>query len=51
MGPDKTDDKEVVILGRIVRWREWGIEFEAHPRHRKVLVDYFGFTDDSAAGA
>ena len=51
LGPDQKDFKEVVILGRVVRWREWGIEFEADPRHRRVLADHFGFTKDSAAGA
>ena len=25
LGPDKHDDKEVVILGRIVKWNEDGI--------------------------
>ena len=51
LGPDQKDDKEVVILGRVVRWRDWGIEFEADPWHRQVLADRFGFTKESAAGA
>ena len=41
------DDKEVVILGRIVRWENWGIELEADPKHRNILSDYFGFTRES----
>ena len=28
LGPDLKDDKEVVILGRTVRWKSWGIEWE-----------------------
>ena len=45
------DDKEVVILGRVVRWKEWGVEFEADPRHRQILLDHFGFTEESGAAA
>ena len=29
LGPDLNDDKEVVIVGRTVRWKSWGIEWEA----------------------
>ena len=36
LGPEAKDDKEVVILGRTVTWKEWGIEFEADPRHREI---------------
>ena len=39
--------KEITILGRIVRWKEWGIEFEADPRHRKLLLEHFGFDEKS----
>ena len=38
-------------MGRVVRWTEEGVEFEADPRHRKVLLEYFGFDCDSAAAA
>ena len=51
LGSGVNDDKEAVILGRIVRWRDEGIEFEADPRHRRLLADHFGFTDESAEGA
>ena len=50
IGPDVGDDKEVVILGRVVRWKEWrGVEFEADPKHRQILLDHFGFTEESGA--
>ena len=42
MGADKGDDKEVVILGRTVRWIDSGIEFEADKRHREILLSKFG---------
>jgi hypothetical protein len=35
LGPEDTDDKEVTILGRTVRWRAWGLEYQADERHRK----------------
>eukprot|EP00973_Karenia_brevis_P074336 10328040-Karenia_brevis.AAC.1 len=43
LGPDPKDDKQVTILGRIVRWVEEGIEEEADPKHRKIILEYFGF--------
>ena len=45
LGPEKGDDKEVTILGRVVRWRWWGIEYEADPRHREIIVEHFGFDE------
>ena len=29
LGPEDSDDKVVTILGRTVRWKDWGIEYEA----------------------
>eukprot|EP00973_Karenia_brevis_P088374 12254077-Karenia_brevis.AAC.1 len=43
LGPEPKDDKEVTILGRIVRWKEEGIEYEADPKHRRIILEYFGF--------
>eukprot|EP00973_Karenia_brevis_P070884 9852647-Karenia_brevis.AAC.1 len=37
------DDKEVVILGRVVRWLIDGIECEAEPKHRKIILEYVEF--------
>ena len=47
LGSDVKDDKEVTILGRIVRWGESGIEYEADPKHRKKILEYFGFEDNA----
>eukprot|EP00973_Karenia_brevis_P023410 3221690-Karenia_brevis.AAC.1 len=41
--PEEKDDKEVVIWGRVVRWLKDGIEYEADPKHRKIILEYFGF--------
>ena len=45
LGPDEKDDKEVVILGRTVKWKLWGIEWEADSKHRKLLMEKFGYDD------
>ena len=42
LGGDSADDKEVTVLGRTVRWRSWGLEYEADERHRRVLLEKFG---------
>eukprot|EP00973_Karenia_brevis_P001881 255607-Karenia_brevis.AAC.1 len=45
--PDRGDDKEVVIFGRLVKWTEQGIEYQADPKHRRIVLEYFGFSEDS----
>ena len=47
LGEDPEDDKEVTILGRIVRWANEGIEFEADPKHRLLIMETFGLKEDS----
>ena len=47
LGPEDTDDKEVTILGRTVRWKDWGIEYEADEKHREIVMTHFGFNDKS----
>ena len=47
LGPDEGDDKEVSIIGRVVRWRSWGLEYMADPRHRVEVMEYFGLTGDA----
>ena len=47
-GPDEGDDKHVVILGRHARWTADGIEYEADPKHRKLIMEHFGFDVDSS---
>ena len=49
LGEDDGDDKEAVVLGRTVRWQEWGIEYEADRRHRQVLMEQFGLDENSKA--
>ena len=42
LGEGANDDKDVTVLGRRVRWQTWGIEYEADPKHRRLLLEKFG---------
>ena len=48
LGREAGDDKHAVILGRHARWTERGIEYEADPKHRKLIMDHLGFGKDSS---
>ena len=47
LGPEAGDDKEVVILGRTVRWKPWGLEWLADQKHRELLMERFGYDDNT----
>ena len=49
LGPDVKDDKEIVILGRLVRWETDGITYQADPKHRRIVMEKFGLTAESKA--
>ena len=38
LGPQITDDKSVVMLGRIIEWKEHGVDVEADPRHDELIL-------------
>ncbi len=42
LGPGPKDAKEAVVLNRIIRWGEGGIEYEADPRQAEKLVSECG---------
>lgn len=42
LGHGPTDDKEVEVLNRIVRWTTQGVEYEADPRHVEQIVRDLG---------
>ena len=44
---DCNDDKELSVLGRIVNWKEGGIEYQADPKHRNIVIEQFGFDEGS----
>ena len=43
LGPDEGDLKQIDILGRIIRYEEWGLSWQADPRHRTMIMEHFGF--------
>eukprot|EP00973_Karenia_brevis_P048700 6757963-Karenia_brevis.AAC.1 len=47
---DEYDDKEVVIFGRLVQCGAKGIEYEADPKNRKLILKYFAYAGSSKAG-
>eukprot|EP00973_Karenia_brevis_P019513 2677368-Karenia_brevis.AAC.1 len=49
-GPEEKEDKEVVIVGRVVKWKDEGIKYEAGPKHRRIILGYFGFDSRTKPG-
>ena len=50
LGPEPTDDKEVSILNRVIRWTEDSLLYEADPRHVEKLMRDAGLEDCNALG-
>ena len=49
LGPDAGDDKHAVLLGRVLRWHDWGVSCEADPKHRQAVLDALGLEVGSKA--
>ena len=47
LGSGDHDKKEIDMLGRKIRWHEWGLTWEGYERHRKMVVDFFGMDENS----
>ena len=47
LGPEEGDDKEATLLGRTLRWRDWGISCEADPKYRKHVMESLGLSEES----
>ena len=47
LGPDEKDDKEIVILGRTVRWDPDGIRITADRKHSEAIKKYCGLDENS----
>ena len=45
LGPDPEDLKEITILGRVVRWLDDGIHYQADPKHRKIMLESLGMNE------
>jgi hypothetical protein len=49
LGSGKEDKKEIDMLGRTIKYQEWGLSWEGDSRHRKLLMEYFGMNGDTKA--
>ena len=47
LGPEENDDKEVVILGRTVRWKDNRNEYEADAKYARLVWEGMGLKADS----
>ncbi len=47
MGDEAGDDKEATILNRTVRWTNEGVEWEADPKHAKIIMEEMGIEEES----
>ena len=51
IGPSAPDVQEARILGRIVRYEEWGIQYEADPVHAERLFRDLGLENSKPVAA
>ena len=49
LGSGRSDAREVDMLGRKIKWNEWGLTWEADARHRKLAMQYFGMQENTKA--
>ena len=45
--PDEGGDNRAVLLGRILRWHEWGMSCEADPKYREHILEALGLQEAS----
>ena len=50
LGPGPTDDKETIVLGRVIRWTDDGIEYEADPRQVEALISELQLVGEAVKG-
>ena len=36
------DTKQATLLNRAVTWHQWGLEYEADPRHIEIIIEQLG---------
>ena len=45
LDPEIADDKSVVMLGRILEWKEHGVDVEADPKHVELILKEMGMEE------
>ena len=51
LGPGASDDKEVTVLNRVVRWTAEGLEYEADPRQVEKLLRFLKLEEPDVKAA
>ena len=46
LGSGPNDVRSIDILGRLLEYESWGVSWKADPRHRKMIIDHFGFNEE-----
>ncbi len=42
IGPHQGYQKEMKVLGRIISWRPWGLQYEPDPGHAELVIQELG---------
>ena len=50
LGPGKEDSKRGIILNRVIRWTDEGVEYEADPRSAERLLEATGMEGANGVG-
>ena len=50
LGDEKTDDKSIRILNRLLEWRKSGITYEADPRHVEIVLNDLDMKNCASVG-
>jgi hypothetical protein len=50
LGPGPSHSKEIRILNRVLTWHDWGIGYEADPRHAEIAIEQLGLKDAKPVG-
>ena len=45
LGNDARDVQEIDVLGRVIKCADWGCSWQADPRHRRLILEHFGFDE------
>ena len=40
--PEKGESREIRFLNRVLTWQDWGIDWEADPRHAELVIQQLG---------
>lgn len=47
LGSGISDDKVATLLGRTIKWHDWGISCESDPKYRRHVMESLGLSEES----